>query len=90
MKQAKKNDTKWFATWFSLVPSFFNVYTANIVNTMSKQFIHVDDVSLVAQGTILSEVEIILWKKKFQKCWMKNLKNWNSNFKNISKHSIWP
>lgn len=41
-------------------PLLFNVYTADIVNTMSKRFINTDDADLGSQGTTLSEVEITL------------------------------
>lgn len=43
-----------------LSPILFNVYTSDIVDSISRKFIYADDIALVAQAKDLSKVEAIL------------------------------
>lgn len=43
-----------------LSPMLFNIYTADMTDTMSRKFIYADDVALVTQATSFEEIESVL------------------------------
>lgn len=43
-----------------LSPTLFNIYTANMIDTVLRKFIYADDVALVTQATSFEEIESVL------------------------------